>query len=85
MQLPEAFRRLPRPSSALKPSHPPDGVACRAYSVTLQCLFSIGNTRIYVFGLCSVIIASRQKLTPPFDPNRGQELHHFVEIYSIIF
>ena len=42
MQLPKAFRRLPRPSSALKPSHPPDGVACRAYSVTLQCLFSIG-------------------------------------------
>jgi hypothetical protein len=43
MQLPEAFRCLPRPSSALKPSHPPDGVACRAYSVTLQCLFSVGN------------------------------------------
>jgi hypothetical protein len=50
MQLPEAFRRLPRPSSALKPSHPPDGVACRAYSVTLQCLFSIGkHTRIYLY------------------------------------
>jgi hypothetical protein len=41
MQLPEAFRRLPRPSSALKPGHPPDSVACRAYSVTLQCLFSV--------------------------------------------
>ena len=44
VQLPEAFRCLPRPSSALKPSHPPDGVACRAYSVILQCLFSIGYT-----------------------------------------
>jgi hypothetical protein len=30
MRLPGAFRRLPRPSSALKPSHSPDGVACRA-------------------------------------------------------
>jgi len=27
---PGLFRGLPRPSSALKPSHPPDGVACRA-------------------------------------------------------
>ena len=30
MRLPGAFRRLPRPSSALKPSHSPDGVLCRA-------------------------------------------------------
>ena len=30
MRLPGAYRGLPRPSSALKPSHPPDGVACRA-------------------------------------------------------
>ena len=30
MRLPGAFRRLPRPSSALKPSHSPDGVICRA-------------------------------------------------------
>ena len=28
MRLPGAFRRLPRPSSALKPSHSPDSVAC---------------------------------------------------------
>jgi hypothetical protein len=33
MRLPVAYRSLPRPSSALKPSHPPDGVTCRAYSV----------------------------------------------------
>lgn len=26
MQLPEAYRSLPRPSSALKPSHPPHSV-----------------------------------------------------------
>ena len=26
MRLPEAYRSLPRPSSSLKPSHPPDGV-----------------------------------------------------------
>ena len=32
------FRGWPRPSSALKPSHPPDGVACRAFS---QCLFGV--------------------------------------------
>ena len=31
MRLPGAFRRLPRPSSALKPSHSPDGVICRAF------------------------------------------------------
>jgi hypothetical protein len=30
MRLPEAFRSWLRPSSALKPSHPPDGVAYRA-------------------------------------------------------
>jgi len=28
---PGLFRGWPRPSSALKPSHPPDGVACRAF------------------------------------------------------
>jgi hypothetical protein len=28
---PGLYRSLPRPSSALKPSHPPDGVACRAF------------------------------------------------------
>ena len=31
MRLPEAYRGLPRPSSASEPSYPPDGVACRAY------------------------------------------------------
>ena len=30
-----AYRNLSRPPSALKPSHPPNGVACRAYSDTL--------------------------------------------------
>jgi hypothetical protein len=33
VRLPEAFRSLPRPSSALKPDRPPNGVACRAYLV----------------------------------------------------
>jgi hypothetical protein len=28
---PGPFRGWPRPSSALKPNHPPDGVACRAF------------------------------------------------------
>ena len=28
---PGPYRGWPRPSSALKPSHPPDGVACRAF------------------------------------------------------
>jgi hypothetical protein len=28
---PRLFRGLPRPSSVLKPSHPPDGVAYRAF------------------------------------------------------
>ena len=32
---PGLFRGLPRPSSALKPSHPPDGVACRAFAVSV--------------------------------------------------
>jgi len=32
MRLPRAYRSLPRPSSAPKPSHPPGGVACRVYS-----------------------------------------------------
>ena len=30
VRLPGAFRSLPRPSSAFKPSHSPDGVSCRA-------------------------------------------------------
>ena len=37
---PGLFRGWPRPSSALKPSYPPDGVACRA-------LWQ------YLFGVCS--------------------------------
>ena len=32
VRLPRAYRSLPRPSSAPKPSHPPGGVACRVYS-----------------------------------------------------
>lgn len=35
---PGLYRSLPRPSSALKPSHPPDGVACRAF---WWCLFGV--------------------------------------------
>jgi hypothetical protein len=35
---PGLFRGWPRPSSALKPSHPPDGVTCRAL---WQCLFGV--------------------------------------------
>ena len=31
VRLPEAYRGLPRPSSASEPSYPPDGVAYRAY------------------------------------------------------
>ena len=58
MQLPGAFRRLPRPSSVLKPSHSPDGVACRAYLVVLVfvwCVVCLGFLRgvhcelVYVF------------------------------------
>lgn len=47
MRLPGAFRCLPRPSSALKPSHSPDGVACRA--VGNVCL-AFGET--FFVGLC---------------------------------
>ena len=36
MHLPEAFRSLPRPSSSLKPSHPPDGVVTPIGSDTLR-------------------------------------------------
>ena len=32
---PGPYRGSPRPSSALKPSHPPDGVACRARAVSV--------------------------------------------------
>ena len=31
MQLPEAYRSLPRPSSLIKPSHPPTGVFAPAF------------------------------------------------------
>ena len=36
MRLPEAYRSLPRPSSPLKPSHPPDGVVAPIGSDTLR-------------------------------------------------
>lgn len=43
---PGHFRGWPRPSSALKPRHSPDGVACRA--LINDCLFGVfGETLTY--------------------------------------
>jgi hypothetical protein len=50
MRLPGAFRRLPRPSSALKPSHSPDGVACRAVGGVYWRL-------VKTFRMCVVVVA----------------------------
>jgi hypothetical protein len=54
MRLPEAFRSWLRPSSALKPSHPSDGVACRVFFAGVCFTFEIGSLDF----LCMVFIVS---------------------------
>src|SRR3990170_790095 len=54
MRLPGAFRRLPRPSSALKPSHSPDGVICRAVGGVY---WRLVNTFSYFFVCVAVVCA----------------------------
>jgi hypothetical protein len=58
---PRRYRGLPRPSSALKPSHPPDSVACFGPMVVsvwrlVKHIFPvyIGVLRRCLFGLCMV-------------------------------
>jgi hypothetical protein len=58
---PRRYRGLPRPSSALKPSHPPDSVACYGPMVVsvwrlvkhICFKFSV-LASLYMFGLCMV-------------------------------
>ena len=54
MRLPGAYRSLPRPSTALKPSHPPSGVACRVYSEAQRLLD--------VACLCAAIIVDERDI-----------------------
>ena len=47
MHLPQAYRSLPRPSSLIKPSHPPTGVFApvfRVYSYIYEALNLYANT-----------------------------------------
>jgi hypothetical protein len=47
MHLPQAYRSLPRPSSLIKPSHPPTGVfapVSRVYSYIYEALNLYANT-----------------------------------------
>jgi hypothetical protein len=62
MRLPEAYRSLPRPSSSLKPSHPPDGVSASDESSckSLRTHFPpVESTQLYV----AIIV---NKFTTPF-------------------
>ena len=78
MRLPEAYRGLPRPSSASEPSYPPDGVAYRAY---LKAQYPIGvRSNLY-----TAIIVSSISLRPSseiqwFSDCIGYEMVHSLSI-----
>ena len=46
LRLPEAYRSLPRPSSAPEPSYPPDSLSCQVFGETIFQL-----TQIYTASL----------------------------------
>ena len=57
---PRRYRGLPRPSSALKPSHPPDSVACfgpmvvSVWRLVKHCFVVVCGVVVFVFDLCMV-------------------------------
>ena len=81
---PGRYRGLPRPSSALKPSHPPDGVFMSGRMVVS--VWRLVNTIFW----CVVILAyawchSSYILIPPFTLHQiGVELHLMLIGYSIL-
>ena len=78
---PRRYRSLSRPSSALKPSHSPDGVTCRALAVSI---WRLVNTFFYVtarrsWPMHGVIVSFLSELLSPFTLHwLGAELHLFL-------
>src|SRR6476620_8303468 len=55
MHLLQAYRSLPRPSSLIKPSHPPTGVFAPVYDLRLT-LVTLSSTRTSVSSVCHVSV-----------------------------
>ena len=93
---PGRYRGLPRPSSALKPSHSPDSVAC--FGPLVVFVWRLVKTLIVYISCCCVVASSclayawchfdlracLGKVSSPFTPHRlGGELHQFDGITHI--